>query len=149
MALRIVRTLKGHGIERYFPMQVVPFLFRLSLSSTTTSALRFTRYCARFHTASPPLFLNQLSDRFGEVLAQSLSSPLCALKDLVLADNFFSDRFTNALSKGLRTLRIVSLSPLRNLDVSNNKICDRYDQNKTMHLRLEMNQQFEICSCRC
>ncbi|CAM9583959.1 unnamed protein product [Pylaiella littoralis] len=67
---------------------------------------------------------NLLSDRFGELLARSISSPLCALRDLVLAENFLTDSFTEALSKGMRDLAVLSSSPLRSLDVSSNKICD-------------------------
>lgn len=81
------------------------------------------------HVASLPSYLPfanpQLSDRFGELLAQSLSSPLCALRDVVLAENFFTDSFTEALSKGMSNLAMVCSSRLRSLDVSSNKICDR------------------------
>ena len=96
------------------------------LNSRGASAADFTGV-ARMFVWFNPRCSHQLSDGFGELLAQSLSSPLCALTDLILADNFFSDRFTDALSKGMRNLKILSLSPLKNLDVSNNKICDRLD----------------------
>ncbi|CAM9943038.1 unnamed protein product, partial [Scytosiphon promiscuus] len=69
---------------------------------------------------------NLLSDSFGALLAQNVSSPLCALQELVLAENFLSDAFTGALSKGfLRLEALKSRIPLRTLDLSNNKISDR------------------------
>ncbi|CAM9960306.1 unnamed protein product, partial [Ectocarpus fasciculatus] len=69
---------------------------------------------------------NSLSDDFGVLIAQSLSSPLCALKEVVLAENLFSDGFVEALSKGMRELEEVhGNSPLKNLDISNNKISSR------------------------
>lgn len=112
-------------------------IFMWFLNATSTCAcLRFSGkgiptlavtfwLCALLVRTVIYLLLLQLSDKFGELLAQSFSSPLCALRDVVLADNFFSHRFADALSKGMRKLRIVSLPPLRKLDVSNNKICDR------------------------
>ncbi|CAM9991687.1 unnamed protein product [Ectocarpus sp. 6 AP-2014] len=69
---------------------------------------------------------NLLSDDFGVLIARSLSSPLCALKEVVLAENLFSDGFVEALNKGMLELEEVhGISPLKNLDISNNKICSR------------------------
>ncbi|CAN0526129.1 unnamed protein product, partial [Ectocarpus sp. 12 AP-2014] len=69
---------------------------------------------------------NLLSDDFGALIARSLSSPLCALKEVVLAENLFSDGFVEALKKGVRELEEVhGISPLKNLDISNNKISSR------------------------
>jgi len=69
--------------------------------------------------------LSQLSDRSGDALARLLSSPLCALREVVLAENFLSDCFIDVLSKDMRRLESVASSPLRSLDISSNKIRDR------------------------
>ncbi|CAM9351058.1 unnamed protein product, partial [Ectocarpus sp. 13 AM-2016] len=69
---------------------------------------------------------NLLSDDFGVLIARSLSSPLCALKEVVLAENLLSDGFVEALKNGVRELEEVhGISPLKNLDISNNKISIR------------------------
>lgn len=76
------------------------------------------------HFFCPPP-LPQLSDRSGDTLAQLISSPLCALRELVLAENFLSDCFIDVMSKDMRKLESVTSSPLRSLDMSSNKIRDR------------------------
>lgn len=88
---------------------------------STSSNLR-----SRCFLLSSALSIVQLSDDFGVLIAQSLSSPLCALKEVVVAENFFSDGCVEALSKGMRELAEVhGSSPLKNLDISNNKISSR------------------------
>lgn len=65
----------------------------------------------------------QLSSSFGVLLAESLSSPLCALRELVVVENMLSDPFTEALAESMN--QRTRPSPLRSLDASDNKICDR------------------------
>lgn len=66
----------------------------------------------------------QLGNRSGLLLAETLSSPPCALRELIVAENSLSDSFVEALSEGMRDR--VGPSQLRSLDASGNKICDRW-----------------------
>lgn len=103
--------------------------------------------CLPFYGISPN---SQLSDRSGELLVPTLSSPLCALRDLVLAENFFTDAFTEALNIGVRKLAMINSSPLRSLDVSSNKICDRLERGAIIWREICYSTRAKMWSCcRC
>lgn len=70
----------------------------------------------------------QLSNKFSLQIADTLASPLCALRELAVAENLLSDLFTEAVDERMQAR--TSPSPLRSLDVSGNKISDRYGGGK-------------------
>lgn len=116
------------GLEQFVPPSLVQYFKtsgRLSFLTFGFFGFWLSSSCALFFFRFAFARLPQLSDRSGTTLARLLSDPLCALRELVLAENFLSDCFIDVLSKDMRKLESVAPSPLRSLDISSNKIRDR------------------------